>query len=155
MPTSNVMVSAWAKTAQLAQSVERKTFNLVVVGSIPTLGTMLCPQLGNGEFSHIVQMVRIAHFHWADSGSNPDVGIRESGIISVSSVWQSIGLMSRMSRDRSPQGATHLDSNSNNTKKAFYSFNLQNLANPLETYSNHKKALLSPGCWFDSSCGTS
>ena len=38
-PTSNVMVSAWAKTAWLAQSVERKTFNLVVVGSIPTPGT--------------------------------------------------------------------------------------------------------------------
>ena len=38
-------------------------------------------------------MVRIAHFHWADSGSNPDVGIREYGIISVSSVGRASVLL--------------------------------------------------------------
>ena len=37
-----VMVAsgAWARTARLAQSVERKALNLVVVGSSPTVGDL-------------------------------------------------------------------------------------------------------------------
>ena len=60
--------------AHLAQSAERKTFNLVAVGSTPTVG--IDPQhvqlLHYFFISSLVQVVRILRFHRRDSGSSPE-----------------------------------------------------------------------------------
>ena len=58
--------------AHLAQSVERKTFNLVAVGSTPTVGIDLNYFIHYFFISSLVQVVRILRFHRRDSGSSPE-----------------------------------------------------------------------------------
>ena len=50
--------------ARLAQSAERKAFNLVVVGSSPTVGVELCPSEGRGRGEGVCPVhpvVMVAH----------------------------------------------------------------------------------------------
>ena len=64
--------------AHLAQSVERKTFNLVAVGSTPTVGTSKKKNNNKEQLfiSSLVQVVRILRFHRRDSGSSPEWGTK-------------------------------------------------------------------------------
>ena len=63
-----------ANHACLAQLVERKTFNLVVMGSSPMVGKFWREPIKKIPHSALVQVARIFLFHRKDSGSNPERG---------------------------------------------------------------------------------
>ena len=99
--------------SRLAQLVERKTLNLVVVGSSPTVGVLFAffwPQLFFFFFSENAQLAdQVTHrsapvAQLAARGShNPKVAssILVGSICLYSSVWQSMRLVSARSRVRS------------------------------------------------------
>ena len=98
--------------SRLAQLVERKTLNLVVVGSSPTVGVLFAffwPQLFFFFFSEAAQLAdQVTHrsapvAQLAARGShNPKVAssILVGSICLYSSVWQSMRLVSARSRVR-------------------------------------------------------